>query len=264
MNLELFNMEPRYASRHLNFSDWYHCEVPLHASRVLWDGGVTRGQKTPWDSGDFPATGMYDSRGYTVSLPDAFLNQLPCTPLDGYLYDTPEGLQLGVVGLPPGTRMFKTGERIAGDRIITVDPGLLRSCISDNPYSSEWVSLPGGDTAAAFGYELFRMEYMVSGTSCHVMPFRKTDDLDVHTRIAMGKRLFLRHEASAWCTSFSPLCATTDYIVQSEVAVIKVLNDIVYTDLGTYRQNDDPQVKRHDVISVFLNAYGFITGYHAT
>jgi len=264
MIIELFNMEPRYASRHLNFGSWYHCEVPAGGQRVIWDGGVTRGQKCPWDAGNFPVTGVYSSDGYVVSLPDSFLNQLPCTPLDGFLYTDSGQMCFGVVGLPAGGRLLKVGDRLAGGRIITINPDRLKDCVKGSPYVDEWSSLPGGPQAVTFGYELSRMESATEGGVCHPLAFRKTDNHDVHTRIAMGKRLFLRHESSAWCTSFSSMCATTDYTSQELATVERVSMGAIHTNLGSYRTNGDPPVKRWEKVNVFINSSGFITGYHAT
>lgn len=78
----------------------YYISEKLDGTRCFWDGGLTRGVPTsqvPWASIIDPktgnkkakikpiATGLWSRYGNPIMAPDAFLNALPCCPLDGEL-----------------------------------------------------------------------------------------------------------------------------------------------------------------------------------
>lgn len=83
-----------------NVAGWFISEK-CDGTRCFWDGGLSRGVKTvdvPWASITDPktgrqkakikpvATGLWSRYGNPIMAPDAFLNLLPCCPLDGELW----------------------------------------------------------------------------------------------------------------------------------------------------------------------------------
>lgn len=78
----------------------YYISEKLDGTRCFWDGGLTRGiptSRVPWASVIDPktgkrkakikplATGLWSRYGNPIMATDAFLNALPCCPLDGEL-----------------------------------------------------------------------------------------------------------------------------------------------------------------------------------
>ena len=117
----------------------------LDGTRCFWDGGVSRGiatEQVPWASIIDPktgkrkakikpvATGLWSRYGNPIIAPDAFLNLLPCCPLDGELWagrgnfqlcrsicggDTPDyrfmdTIVYAVYSSPPLASVFSNGE----------------------------------------------------------------------------------------------------------------------------------------------------------
>jgi len=116
----------------------------LDGTRAFWDGGVSRGVPTdtvPWASLINPrtgeskpkikpvATGLWSRYGNPIIVPDWFLNQLPCCPLDGELWagrknfqlcrsicagDQPDSrfkqIQFAVFDTPPLEAIYRDGE----------------------------------------------------------------------------------------------------------------------------------------------------------
>lgn len=118
----------------------------LDGTRVLWDGGITRGMRTvdvPWASIYDPkkpgelkkkikpvATGLWSRYGNPIMAPDSWLNRLPAMPLDGELFagrgnfqtlrsivakDVADeyawhNVQFAVFGTPPLSQLLRGGE----------------------------------------------------------------------------------------------------------------------------------------------------------
>lgn len=102
------------------FAGWYCSDDPM-GNRCFWDGGLSRGLRT-WDvpfsarvigtgrpSRDVSAraTGLWNMFGEPIPAPEAFLNSLPCCPIDGVLVDG--GPCLAALGSPPFPRMMLPG-----------------------------------------------------------------------------------------------------------------------------------------------------------
>ena len=134
--------EPYVAAKHGVAG--YFISEKLDGTRCFWDGGLTRGvptEQVPWASIIDPktgkkkakikpvATGLWSRYGNPIIAPDAFLNQLPCCPLDGELFagrgnfqlcrsicggDTPDPrfskIVYAVYSVPPLASVFATGE----------------------------------------------------------------------------------------------------------------------------------------------------------
>ena len=105
---EFLQLADRYDSDKHNIAGWFISEK-CDGTRCFWDGGVSRGQPTesvPWASIADPktgkkktkikptATGLWSRYGNPIMAPDAFLNLLPCCPLDGELWSGRGNFQL--------------------------------------------------------------------------------------------------------------------------------------------------------------------------
>jgi len=141
---EFLQLADHYDRSKSNVAGWFISEK-LDGTRCFWDGGLSRGLPTetvPWASIIDPktgkkkakikpvATGLWSRYGNPIIAPDAFLNLLPCCPLDGELWagrgnfqlcrsicggDTPDPrfmdkIVYAVYSSPPLTNIFSTGE----------------------------------------------------------------------------------------------------------------------------------------------------------
>jgi len=141
---EFLQLANHYDPHKHNVAGWFISEK-LDGTRCFWDGGLTRGLPTesiPWASVTDPktgqkkakikpvATGLWSRYGNPIIAPDAFLNLLPCCPLDGELWagrgnfqlcrsicggDTPDPrfmdkIVYAVYSSPPLASVFSTGE----------------------------------------------------------------------------------------------------------------------------------------------------------
>jgi len=139
---EFLQLANKYQPGQSKIAGWYLSEK-LDGTRCLWDGGVSRGMRTedvPFASVIDPktglrkqkikpiATGLWSRYGNPIMAPNAFLNLLPCIPLDGELYagrkkfqlnrsilagDKPDPrfdqIQFCVFGSPPLPDLLQTG-----------------------------------------------------------------------------------------------------------------------------------------------------------
>lgn len=66
----------------------YYISPKVFGTHVFWDGGISRDcmvKDVPYSKGTGMATGFWDSNRVRVSASNAFLNKLPCMPLEGVL-----------------------------------------------------------------------------------------------------------------------------------------------------------------------------------
>ena len=97
---EFLQLADHYDAAKHNVAGWFISEK-LDGTRCFWDGGLSRGlptEQVPWASIIDPktgqkkakikpaATGLWSRYGNPIIAPDAFLNLLPCCPLDGELW----------------------------------------------------------------------------------------------------------------------------------------------------------------------------------
>jgi len=151
----------------------------LDGTRAFWDGGVSRGLPTetiPWASLINPrtgerkpkikpvATGLWSRYGNPIIVPDWFLNQLPCCPLDGELWagrknfqlcrsicagDQPDSrfkqMQYAVFDSPPLEALFRDGEiknaNFHRELYATDIKKWFRTVARDNPMMTDYMSL---------------------------------------------------------------------------------------------------------------------------
>lgn len=140
---ELLALAKTFDSDKHDLTGWLVSEK-LDGTRAFWDGGVSRGLPTdtiPWSSLINPrkgerkskikpvATGLWSRYGNPIIVPDWFLNQLPCCPLDGVLWagrknfqlcrsictgDQPDTrfkqIQYAIFDSPPLDALFRDGE----------------------------------------------------------------------------------------------------------------------------------------------------------
>jgi len=140
---ELLMLAKTFDSNKHDLAGWLVSEK-LDGTRAFWDGGVSRGVPTdtvPWASLINPrtgeskpkikpvATGLWSRYGNPIIVPDWFLNQLPCCPLDGELWagrknfqlcrsicagDQPDSrfkqIQFAVFDTPPLEAIYRDGE----------------------------------------------------------------------------------------------------------------------------------------------------------
>jgi hypothetical protein len=152
---EFLQLADHYAAAKHNVAGRYISEK-LDGTRCFWDGGLTRGLPTetiPWASILDPktglkkskikpvATGLWSRYGNPIMAPDAFLNLLPCCPLDGELWAGRGNFQLcrsicggnapdprfmdkivyAVYSTPALAAVFATGEIKNANMICTLD-----------------------------------------------------------------------------------------------------------------------------------------------
>lgn len=185
----------------------------LDGTRCFWDGGLSRGMKTedvPWANIMDPktgtrkdkikprATGLWSRYGNPIIAPDAFLNQLPCCPLDGELWagrgnfqlcrsicgrDTPDPrfmdhITYAVYSCPPLASVFKTraiknSNMVRGIDFIAVEHW-IRNRLDE--FDGDYTYLPPG---SIFKDELrFLNEKLDTTSVCflHTQTFLPSDD----------------------------------------------------------------------------------------
>jgi hypothetical protein len=121
-----FLMEPKkYDPNKHNVAGWFISDNQpgLHC---FWDGGVSRGLKLkdlPWlppnrfANTHVMSTGLWTDSLDPVPVNDAWLNMLPCLPLDGVLYKD-EFLYFAVTAIPALSDVFKTGPVYSSTSIV--------------------------------------------------------------------------------------------------------------------------------------------------
>jgi ATP dependent DNA ligase domain len=175
---ELLALAKTFDSDKHDLTGWLVSEK-LDGTRAFWDGGVSRGLPTdtiPWSSLINPrtgeckpkikpvATGLWSRYGNPIIVPDWFLNQLPCCPLDGELWagrknfqlcrsicagDQPDTrfkqMQFAVFDSPPLAALFRDGEiknaNFHRKLYATEIKKWFRSVARDNPMMADYKSL---------------------------------------------------------------------------------------------------------------------------
>jgi len=153
----------------------------LDGTRVLWDGGITRGMRTedvPWAGIMNPkepgerkkkikefSTGLWTRLGNPVCAPDWWLNQLPAMFLDGELFagrgnfqtlrsitgkhdasdDRWRDVKLAVFGAPCPTQVFAQGEIKNPGFVCDIDQMTIMKFVqrrADNGFLESFVHIP--------------------------------------------------------------------------------------------------------------------------
>ncbi len=155
MKREFLQLADHYDPAKHNVAGWFISEK-LDGTRCFWDGGLSCGlptEQVPWASVIDPktgkkkakikpvATGLWSRYGNPIIAPDAFLNLLPCCPLDGELWagrgnfqlcrsicggDTPDHrfmdkIVYAIYSSPPLDGIFSTGEIKNTNMVVAMD-----------------------------------------------------------------------------------------------------------------------------------------------
>ena len=245
MRREFLQLAHKYVPAKQNVAGWYVSEK-LDGTRCFWDGGLTRGMKTldvPWSSIIDPktgepkrkvkpvASGLWSRYGNPIIAPDEFLNQLPCSPLDGELWagrgnfqlcrsicagDTPDPrfldrIEFAVYSSPPLSCVFQTGEIKNSNMHRAIDWIDLEKWVSLrlNRFDGDFRYLPPG---SLFQDELSFMERILENSpvsSCYAHQQSKLVDIpnDAATQLEQflirvldmgGEGVVVRNSLAPW------------------------------------------------------------------
>jgi hypothetical protein len=240
-----------------DLSGCFATELPETYTRVLWDGGLTRDFPRPlwdWSHDDEPATGLFDERGYVVKADDAFLNQLPCVPLDGYLHTVDGVPHLGVFGLPSMAEFYKVGDVLGGDRIFKIEADGVFDLMTNTPVASSWRQ---ADQGWHFTHEMFHAMASLSAPAepCLFRQIQSEFDLD------HNKKYLIRHPGSTWACGFMSSWFELNTCEVCVADVYAIINGKLHTTKGTLPlECVNFEVEVGDTVVVYINDYGFITG----
>jgi hypothetical protein len=187
---ELLQLADHYDPSKHDVAGWFVSEK-LDGTRCFWDGGLSRGlptEQVPWASIIDPktgkkkakikpvATGLWSRYGNPIIAPDAFLNLLPCCPLDGELWagrgdfqlcrsicggDTPDSrfmdkIVYAVYSSPPLASVFATGEIKNTNMVQAMDflacEHWIRHRLDARPERHEGVPIPRRSLGDDFKY----------------------------------------------------------------------------------------------------------------
>lgn len=201
---EFLQLAKTYNPQRNDIGGWYVSDK-LDGTRCFWDGGLSRGlptQSVPFASVIDPntghrkakvkpvATGLWSRYGNPILVPDWFLNQLPCCPLDGELWagegnfqlcrsicagDEPDPrfdrIQYAVYSSPPLERLFQLGEIKNSHMACDITVG-AQSWVRDRvqAFGSDYRS----SKAANFQEELMFLEQAIECQNDHVYLHRQT------------------------------------------------------------------------------------------
>ena len=190
MRREFLQLADHYEPPKHDVAGWFISEK-LDGTRCFWDGGLSRGlptEQVPWASIIDPktgqkkakikpvATGLWSRYGNPIIAPDAFLNLLPCCPLDGELWagrgnfqlcrsicggDTPDPrfmdkIVYAVYSSPPLASVFATGEIKNTNMVRAMDflacEHWIRHRLDAKPERHEGVPIPRRSLGDDFKY----------------------------------------------------------------------------------------------------------------
>jgi DNA ligase-1 len=176
----------------------------LDGSRVLWDGGITRGiptEQVPWANIMNPkkplerkkkikpiSTGLWSRYGNPVIAPDWWLNNLPPMFLDGELFAgrgnfqtlrsivakdvaDPEawrGVTFAVFGTPSFDDVFQAGEIKNAQFHLEIKPAVIRNFIDNRKESGVMDSLWATPASMTFEQELHMLQGALTGEMCYL------------------------------------------------------------------------------------------------
>jgi len=241
---EFLQLAEHYKPGKSTTNGWFISEK-LDGTRCFWDGGLSRGMKTedvPWANITDPktgkkkvkikprATGLWSRYGNPIIAPDAFLNLLPCCPLDGELWagrgnfqlcrsicggDTPDPrfmdkIVYAVYSAPPPSAVFMTREISNANMVRGIDYLAIERWIGERVAEKElddYCYLPPG---VVFSDEVrFLAEKLdVLSSKCYLHPQIKlpnTDDCTQHIEDFLqrvldkgGEGVVIRNPLESW------------------------------------------------------------------